>query len=243
VIEGLKFIELSPGYFRMGSHHLCERGNILGLLGSLIGTEWGTAPEHARTECPRRWVEIPEPFWIATKEVTNEQFESYTDDHERCEYSSEDDQPAGRVSLWGAMRFCQNAYDWSKTEQVLRLPTEEEWEYACRAGTTTEYFFGDAPKALEVYAHYEADDTWESDEKPIVVGSMKPNPWGLFDMTGNVWEWCSSEGPKGDSRVIRGGGCRSGSGDCRSATRRWTVPGRRIAFLGFRPVLVLQKQP
>lgn len=237
---GIRFIELSPGYFRMGSHHLCEKGDLLGLLGSMLGTEWGTVAEHRRTECPRGWVEIEEPFFFAVTEITNEQFENWVD-HDRDKYSSEDDQPVGKVSWWAANRFCRRFSAVGGEEYQCRLPTEEEWEYACRAGTTTEYPFGDDPEDLATHAHYEAGDqaiTWSSDQLPQAVGGRHANPWGLMDMLGNVWEWCSSAGPEGATRIIRGGGCRSGSDDCRSATRRWTVPGRRIAFLGFRPVMV-----
>ena len=70
-IEGIKFIEISPGYYRMGSHYLCEKGDLLGFVGSLVGMDWGTPPKHLRTECPQGWAEIKEPFWIAETEVTN----------------------------------------------------------------------------------------------------------------------------------------------------------------------------
>jgi formylglycine-generating enzyme required for sulfatase activity len=226
----------------MGSHYLCERGDLLGRVGALVGFDWGTKPEHRRDECPRRWVEIPEPLWIATTEVTNLTYEQviYEEDR-RDKYSSQDEQPAVYVSFWGAKRFCRELDD-SLEEYDFRLPTEEEWEYACRAGSTAEYFFGDDPAALGDYATYEKADSpfpWSSENRPGPVRAHRPNPWGLYDILGNVWEWTSSPGPSDDeTRVIRGGGCRSGTGDLRSATRRWTVRGRRIAFLGFRPVMV-----
>jgi formylglycine-generating enzyme required for sulfatase activity len=238
--EGLTFIELSPGYYRMGSHALCEKGDLLGIVGSFLGFEWGTPPEHDRTECPRRWVEIPEPFFIATTEVPNEVFERFIDEHERCDYSLKDRHPAVRVSWWTANRFCDRftEYIW-KTGQLCRLPTEEEWEYACRAGTTSRYFFGEDPGRLATYAAARPDGPpFPEGGKPRLVAGLLPNPWGLFDITGNVWEWCANDGPTSEVRIFRGGGCRSGPEDCRCATRRWTVPGRRIAFLGLRPVLV-----
>ena len=132
-------------------------------------------------------------------------------------------------------------------EGEFRLPTEAQWEYACRAGSTTKYCFGDDETTLGDYAWYSAN----SDSKTHPVGQKKPNAWGLYDMHGNVWEWCQDwydsgyyakspeddpTGPAtGPCRVIRGGGWGSGvAGGCRSAGRRYTGPGHRSEDLGFR---------
>jgi sulfatase modifying factor 1 len=128
-----------------------------------------------------------------------------------------------------------------------RLPTEAEWEYACRAGTTMEYSFGEDPKMLGDYGWFDKNSGGQTQP----VGSKKPNPWGLHDMHGNVWEWCADwygeyakggvtdpTGPKDASdRVIRGGGWISDAGGCRSAYRSWIHPSYRGFILGFRVAL------
>jgi formylglycine-generating enzyme required for sulfatase activity len=95
-----------------------------------------------------------------------------------------DGNPALGITHHAAMEYCR----WlsKKTGKAYRLPTEAEWEWACRAGTTTPYSFGDDPKKLGDYAWYEEN----SDEKAHKTGQKKPNPWGLYDMHGNVAEWC-----------------------------------------------------
>jgi formylglycine-generating enzyme required for sulfatase activity len=128
-----------------------------------------------------------------------------------------------------------------------RLPTEAEWEYACRAGSTTRYSFGDDAADLGAFAWYDGN----SDGKTHPVGQKRPNAWGLYDMHGNVWEWCwdayeadyySKKPPAADplgpsqaaSRVSRGGGWNFSPQNCRSAHRSGGEPGFRGNFLGFR---------
>ena len=149
------------------------------------------------------------------------------------------------VSWNDAVRFCQ----WlsKKEDRTYELPTEAEWEYACRAGTTTAFSFGDDPKALGDYAWYDGN----SGSHTHPVGEKKPNPWGLYDMHGNVWQWCadrygpyqegSIKDPKGadvgESRVFRGGSWGSQLRLCRSADRDGGNPDHRYGDGGFRIVL------
>ena len=132
---------------------------------------------------------------------------------------------------------------------MYHLPTEAEWEYACRAGSTTKWCFGDSESQLGDYAWYD-EEYGSGSTHP--VGQKKPNAWGLYDMHGNVWEWCvdwkadyvnsSSSDPtgpsSGSSRVFRGGSWYYTARNCRSAYRHFS-PGSERYFLGFRVSLVL----
>jgi len=167
--------------------------------------------------------------------------------------------PIEQVRWSDAVRFCnkrseleglQPCYDlttWQCNFEAngYRLPTEAEWEYACRAGTTTAYFFGDDPAKLGEYAWFDKN----SGLRPRPVGQKKPNPWGLFDMNGNVWQWCNDfykvdyykespkenpRGPKeGESKVVRGGAWKSSSETCSSAYRYNENPGYADVCFGY----------
>jgi formylglycine-generating enzyme required for sulfatase activity len=151
------------------------------------------------------------------------------------------------VSWDDAVEFCRklSALPAEKAAgYVYRLPTEAEWEYACRAGTRTKYSFGDDESELGDYAWHASN----SGNTTHPVGGKKPNPCGLYDMHGNVWEWCQDwhgdypsgavtdpTGPSsGSYRVLRGGSWNYFSEDCRSAYRYWYTPDYRGLNLGFR---------
>ena len=165
-----------------------------------------------------------------------------------------DNYPAVYVSWNDASLFCEHLTSYEREagrlseKQTYRLPTEAEWEYACRAGTTTAYSCGDDESSLGDYAWY--DDN--SGNKLHEVATKKPNPWGLFDMHGNVEEWCEDwyeeflsggNDPKGPSsgsyRVLRGGYWNYIASSCRSAYRGSSNPSYRNCNLGFRIVRVL----
>ena len=146
------------------------------------------------------------------------------------------------------MEFCRRLSEQEGVE--YRLPTEAEWEYASRAGTTTKYSFGDDESQLGEYAWYRENAMIAGESSARIVSQKKPNPWGLYDMHGNMFEWCqdwAGEYPSGDvtdpvgpdsgsRRVIRGGCWLYDAGTCRSAFRHRRSPSRRFrnSSLGFR---------
>ena len=166
-------------------------------------------------------------------------------------YRKGDNKPVESVSWHDAVAYCAKLTEQEKAAGRLpagyeyRLPTEAEWEYACRAGTTTEYSFGNDENQLGAYAWY------NSIAPTHPVGQKKPNGWGLYDMHGNVWEWCldwhgdypggstaDPQGPTvGTSCVRRGGRWGSPARYCRSATRDYSQPNFRHSGVGFRIVL------
>ena len=162
-------------------------------------------------------------------------------------------EPVTDVSWLEAAKFCnllskregyEPAYEikgkkvsWNEEADGYRLPTEAEWEYAARAGTQTAWSFGDDESMIGAYAWFHGN----SGGQPHPVGEKLPNRWGLFDMHGNVWEWCwdaygsYSEASRSDGdRVLRGGAFVRVPWDLRSAVRDWFRPEGRRRHIGFR---------
>ena len=137
--------------------------------------------------------------------------------------------PIVGISWYDAKAYCE----WlsKKRKEEFRLPTEAEWEYACRAGTTTKWSFGDDEKELDKYGWYNMN----SDGTIHEVGQKLPNPWGLYDMHGNVWEWCKDwyDSDK-DTKVLRGGSWDEYADRSRSAGRYGNYPDIRFISIGFR---------
>jgi formylglycine-generating enzyme required for sulfatase activity len=202
-------------------------------------------------ERPLHKVRITKPFWLGKYEVTVGQFRKFIEesDYRRSEWRNAfdgqtDEHPVVNVSWDDAVAFCQ----WlsKREDKSYRLPTEAEWEYACRAGTTTRWSFGDNEGDLGEYAWYEDN----SAEKTHPVGQKQTNAWGLYDMHGNVWEWCAdwyakdyhSKSPTNDPagpssrthRVLRGGSWDDCAWNCRSARRFDLLSDSRIPYIGFR---------
>ena len=205
-------------------------------------------------------VTLTKPFRLGKTEVTQGQWKSVmgTEPWNGHEYVQADyDCPATYVNWDDATDFCEKLTTIErkagklKADEKYRLPTEAEWEYACRAGTQTAFSFGDDESKLGEYAWFVGNTAGEY--YPHKVGMKKPNPWGLHDMHGNVWEWCSDwydnrklaggtdpAGPKGGSdRVVRGGDWIREARYCRSAYRRDDFPTYRDCYYGFRVVRVL----
>jgi formylglycine-generating enzyme required for sulfatase activity len=201
-------------------------------------------------------VTLTKPFYIGVYEVTNAQWKRVMGT-EPSKWKDADC-PVETVSWDDANEFCRRLS--ALPEEKLagrgyRLPTEAEWEYACRAGTTTRWSFGDDESRLGDHAWFDGN----SGNRTHPVGKKKPSAWGLFDMHGNVWEWCSDwygdyakgvvtdpQGPSGgSSRVLRGGGGDWSLADefCRSATRARVDSSYRDNFLGFRLALSPSGEP
>ena len=169
--------------------------------------------------------------------------------------------PVETVSWDDAVEFCRKLSELLEEKgagRVYRLPTEAEWEYACRAGTTTVFHFGNSLSSEQ--ANFDGNYPYggvgkgKSLQRTTTVGSYKPNAFGLYDMHGNVWQWCADwygsdyngsspkQNPTGpetaSGRVLRGGGWFNGGGYCRSANRRCSGPGDRSNDFGFRMAAV-----
>jgi formylglycine-generating enzyme required for sulfatase activity len=160
--------------------------------------------------------------------------------------------PTIDVSWEDAVEYCRKLS--AKEGKVYRLPTEAEWEYACRGGTNTAYSFGDDASSLKEYAWYNENTSKDDEKYAHAVGTKKANPFGLYDMHGNVFEWCNdwykpydsstAVDPQGPSsglvRVFRGGSWDSSVRTCRSAFRYYDIPSYRavsLSRLGFRLAL------
>ncbi|HUY36781.1 MAG TPA: formylglycine-generating enzyme family protein, partial [Pirellulales bacterium] len=282
---GMKLVLVPAGEFTMGSDE--SMGELEQAFGKLPD-KFSNADEH-----PEHPVRITKPFYMDVYEVTKAHFakfveaEDYKTDAEKdgkggwgysekektfeqkpeytwrsCGFDQAGDHPVVNVSWSDATAFCK----WlSKQEgKEFRLPTEAEWEYACRAGTTTRFYNGDDPEGLAKIGNVADGTAKEKFNWMFVVkgkdgyaftapaGRFRVNKFGLYDMTGNAWEWCSDwydadyygksppddpQGPAaGSFRVVRGGGWSSDPVGCRSALRYFVGPALRNYYIGFRVV-------
>ena len=201
-------------------------------------------------------VTLTKPFGLGKTEVTQGQWQQVMGTEPwkgQPQIQADKDCPATYVSWNDATAFCQKLTDLERkagelqADESYRLPTEAEWEYACRAGTQTAFSFGDDEKQLGEYAWFRGNALDAGEIYAHKVGMKKPSPWGLHDMHGNVWEWCSDwydkklsygtdpVGPGGGShRVFRSGSWGFEPEYCRSAGRGGNDPSDRNYSLGFR---------
>jgi formylglycine-generating enzyme required for sulfatase activity len=234
----LEMIFLKNGTFQMGSPE--------------------SEKDRNENEGPVHTVEL-DGFWMGKYPVTQAQYQAIMGTNPS--HFKGDNRPIENVSWNDSMEFCRKLSQ--RTRKTFTLPTEAQWEYACRAGTTTRYYFGDDEGRLGEYAWYwrnsgdkplSGDWDWntiqEKNGRTHPVGQKKPNAWGLYDMHGNVYEWCldwygsytsgtkrNPVGPgSGSFRVLRGGCWHSNAGLCRSAFRGGFTPSRTYSILGFRLV-------
>ena len=187
---GMQFVRIEPGTFMMGSADANLTDELTSGKEYLKDGDWDEQPVHQ--------VNISIPFHIGIYQVTNAQYEEFDPDHRELRgkigFSQDDDEAVVFVDWHDATRFCE----WLSEKEGLpyRLPTEAEWEYACRAGTTTHYHTGDT---LPDVFHKNVGESWYPDEGrsrgaeevvPLHIGKTPPNAWGIYDMHGNVEEWC-----------------------------------------------------
>ncbi len=195
-------------------------------------------------EGPQRQVTISQPYYMGVHEVTYRQYEAVMGKLPRK--VDDLDLPINGVSWNSAKEFCDRLSKSSK--QTVSLPTEAQWEYACRAGSRTRYSFGNDDRLLPQYARF----AQRGNAGPLRAGSLKPNAWGLYDMHGNLGEFCADfyekafpakaetdpTGPKdGAERVYRGGAWAMGAPHVRSASRGGTNPQGMGPDIGFRVVM------
>jgi len=253
---GMRFVLIPPGTFMMGSRDpAAEVARRCNMPNAQAGWFYDEHPRHKVT--------LTAAFYMAIHEVTQRCYEAVTNPNPKPEDKKFSDQypeefrgqnhPVVNVSWDDADKFCKalSSLEAEKGREHF-LPTEAQWEYACRAGTETPFSFGETISTKQ--ANYHGDYTYGDGRKgknrarPLPVGSLAPNAWGLYDMHGNVSEWCTDrygpygsaaetdpKGPEeGGERILRGSSWRSYPGACRCAFRLRGGGGSRSYNIGFR---------
>jgi formylglycine-generating enzyme required for sulfatase activity len=222
---GMTFVYVPPGTFRMGSP-IDERGR-------------------SDDETLHR-VTFSKGFYLQTTEVSQGQWTRVMGENPSIFDQCGENCPVENVS-WDDVRVFMEKLNKMEGRNTYRLPTEAEWEYACRAGSKLDYSFDSRRADIQEYAWYDQNSDWHTNP----VGQKTANAWGLFDMHGNVWEWCQGyyasypEGPVvdppatdvGTGRVRRGGGWGDGSRCLRCANRGWAMHQEESREWGFRLVM------
>ena len=231
--QGMEFVAIPAGSFRMGSMMSPEE----------VAEKYEGKAKWYKHEHPRHKVKLTRGFYLQTTEVTQGQWLAVMGSNPSYFKSCGQDCPVEQVSWNDAQAFIHQLNRKEGTD-TYRLPTEAEWEYAARAGSSRAYCFGDDKGRLSEYAWFEDN----SSSRTHPVARKRANAWGFYDMHGNVWEWCQDwygdypsksvsnpQGPsKGSYRVHRGGSWVKRARFCRSANRFKSYPDRRNRYLGFR---------
>lgn len=221
--SGITLRLIPPGKFTMGSPFREEGRNS--------------------DEKPRNVV-VDSPFYCGKFEVTQRQWRLVTGDNPSCFKDDAEDNPVEQISWDDCQEFLKKLCILENVPQgTYRLLSEAQWEYACRAGTKTPFCYGENLDSNMAnfdgnFPYNNSKDVFRS--KTLPVGSFKANAWGLYDMHGNVWEWCSDcYGSNSSDRVIRGGSWNISGKDCRSAVRLKYWPSFRFNILGFRVLRII----
>ncbi len=219
---GMEFILIPTGEFRMGA------------------VDYDTKADHS--EKPAHLIKIEKPFYLAKFPTTQESWERIMGKNPSKFPDPEKKSPVDSVTWEDIQVFIKklNEKEGLSPEKGYRLPMEIEWEYACRAGTSSLFYFGDDSAQVGDYAWFEKN----SSNRTHPVGTKKPNPWGLYDMIGNVWEWCqdwyleysSKEINPSTRKVRRGGSWMDSESSLRSSERGSDRPNFLYSDLGFRLV-------
>jgi len=267
---GMKFNNITAGSFYMGSCKLSaadkkanKKRQFMGLAAKGASCPSGASADNNASddETPQHKVRISKGFQMGVYEVTLGQFKKYiggsgrdnllTDDF--IKFNSHGDSAAVTHVSWNDAQGFIRWLNKKEGTKAYRLPSEAQWEYAAKAGTTTKYSWGNSKSQAGKYAWYDKNAYDVGRKYTHAVGGKKPNPWGLYDMHGNVWEWVQdwygenyyrnspTNDPKGassgSSRVNRGGSWFNyGAWYLRSAARFNNSPGNRSYDLGFRLV-------
>lgn len=242
----LEFVLIHPGSFMMGD-------------------------DGDRDAKPAHKIDIAKSFYLGKYEITQSQWTAVMGSIHAHTTTKGATLPVDTVEWWECQEFCAKL-NARFADNTFRLPTEAEWEYACRAGSTAKYCFGDDVAQLSDFGWYRRDDdrnpnpkvTGIADTHP--VGEKKPNAWGLYDMHGNVWEWCQSrfgaypytaddgretafpkitlnkKDPKSmvDAKVLRGGSWHHGAKACTAISRAASPPADHRYYYGYRVAMTIQ---
>lgn len=256
IAPGLDPKEASKNFFEVESVDVVHLPNMVWIRpGSFVMGSPPVEKDRDLDEDPLTEVIFPLGFWMGKHEVTQREYEKVMTTNPSW-FKGDSSRPVEQVSWDEAVAYCTRLTQMEFLSGRLppgyayRLPTEAEFEYACRAGTTTRFNYGDDLdySQLPEYAWYSAN----SEQASHPVGQKKPNGFGLYDMHGNVWEWCldwyrerypggTVERPlgpaTGQTRIFRGGGWDYHAHSCRSAYRNSVAPSQRRLYVGFRVVL------